>query len=144
MDRVNPVIGAFCTPAPDVARAQAKAMVEAGHHGGKAGWGCSPVGCRDRHQGFGLHQRHQDPRPDRIVYKDYVPTEDDVVVERLKAAGAIILGKTNVPEFGYSGASYNLISPPTNVRGTLKTHRRRIERRLGCGSGRRSRSDGNW
>ena len=48
-----------------------------------------------------------------IVYKDYVPTEDDVVVERLKAAGAIILGKTNVPEFGYSGASYNLIFPPT-------------------------------
>ena len=49
-----------------------------------------------------------------IIYKDYVPTEDDVVVERLKAAGAIIIGKTNVPELGYSGASYNLIFPPTN------------------------------
>ena len=43
-----------------------------------------------------------------------MPTEDDVVVERLKAAGAIIIGKTNVPELGYSGASYNMIFPPTN------------------------------
>jgi aspartyl-tRNA(Asn)/glutamyl-tRNA(Gln) amidotransferase subunit A len=42
-----------------------------------------------------------------------VPDEDDVVVERLKGAGAIILGKTNVPELGYSGASYNMIFPPT-------------------------------
>ena len=49
-----------------------------------------------------------------IIYKDYVPTEDDVVVERLKAAGAVIIGKTNVPELGYSGASYNMIFPPTN------------------------------
>jgi Asp-tRNA(Asn)/Glu-tRNA(Gln) amidotransferase A subunit family amidase len=37
----------------------------------------------------------------------------NVVVERLKAAGAVIIGKTNVPEFGYSGASFNLIFPPT-------------------------------
>jgi aspartyl-tRNA(Asn)/glutamyl-tRNA(Gln) amidotransferase subunit A len=44
----------------------------------------------------------------------FVPTEDDVVVERLKAAGAVIIGKTNVPELGYSGASYNMIFPPTN------------------------------
>ena len=36
------------------------------------------------------------------------------MMQRPKAAGAIILGKTNVPEFGYSGASYNLIFPPTN------------------------------
>ena len=42
-----------------------------------------------------------------IVYKDFVPEEDDIVVERLKNAGAIILGKTNVPEFGYSGTGHN-------------------------------------
>src|SRR5262249_6012998 len=37
------------------------------------------------------------------AYADFVPDEDDIVVERLKAADAVILGKTNVPEFGYSG-----------------------------------------
>ena len=35
------------------------------------------------------------------LYADFVPDEDDIVVERLKDAGAVILGKTNVPEFGY-------------------------------------------
>ena len=40
------------------------------------------------------------------AYKDFVPDEDDVAVERLKEAGAIVLGKTNVPEFGYSGVGH--------------------------------------
>ena len=47
------------------------------------------------------------------LYRDFVPDEDDIVVERLKAAGAIIIGKTNVPEFGYSGASHNPIGEAT-------------------------------
>src|SRR5262249_61629071 len=48
-----------------------------------------------------------------ILYKDFVPDEDDIVVERLKAAGAVIIGKTNVPEFGFSGTSHNMIFPAT-------------------------------
>src|SRR5207245_9720700 len=48
-----------------------------------------------------------------IIYKDLVPDGDDVGVERLKDAGAVIVGKTNVPELGYSGASYNMIFPAT-------------------------------
>jgi aspartyl-tRNA(Asn)/glutamyl-tRNA(Gln) amidotransferase subunit A len=39
-----------------------------------------------------------------------------VQADDLRAAGAIIIGKTNVPELGYSGASYNMIFPPTNNR----------------------------
>ena len=110
MDRVNPVIGAFCTPAPDVARAQAKA-VEADIMAGKSVGPLAgvPIGIKDL-----VYTKGIKTTSGSIVYKDFVPTEDDVVVERLKAAGAIILGKTNVPEFGYSGASYNLIFPPTN------------------------------
>src|SRR5258707_710861 len=41
------------------------------------------------------------------------PRPPPLVVERLTAAGAVIIGKTNVPELGYSGASFNLIFPPT-------------------------------
>ena len=48
-----------------------------------------------------------------FAYKDFVPEEDDVVVERLRKAGAVILGKTNVPEFGYSGVGHNPVFDTT-------------------------------
>ena len=41
------------------------------------------------------------------VYRDRIPTEDSVVVERIKSAGAVILGKTNTPEFGLLGETRN-------------------------------------
>ncbi len=47
------------------------------------------------------------------LYRDFVPDEDDIVVERLKDAGAVIIGKTNVPEFGYSGVGHNPVFPTT-------------------------------
>ena len=110
MDKLNPVLGAFCTPSPEVARAQAKA-IEADIMAGKTVGPLAgvPVGIKDLVYTKGIRTTSGS-----IIYKDYVPTEDDVVVERLKAAGAIIIGKTNVPELGYSGASYNMIFPPTN------------------------------
>src|SRR4030095_374266 len=43
------------------------------------------------------------------VFEDHVPTEDSLVVERLKAAGAIVLGKTNTPEFGAGGNTFNAV-----------------------------------
>lgn len=43
------------------------------------------------------------------LYENFVPDEDDTCVARLKAAGAIIVGKTNVPEFGYQGITDNRI-----------------------------------
>jgi aspartyl-tRNA(Asn)/glutamyl-tRNA(Gln) amidotransferase subunit A len=110
MEKLNPVLGAFCTPTPDVARQQAKAVeaeIMAGRPVGPLAG--VPVGIKDLVYTKGIRTTSGS-----IVYKDFVPSEDDVVVERLKAAGAIIIGKTNVPELGYSGASYNLIFPPTN------------------------------
>jgi amidase len=44
-----------------------------------------------------------------LLYRDYVPKEDALVVRRLKQAGAIILGKTNTPEFATGGNTYNEI-----------------------------------
>src|SRR5215475_1550040 len=43
------------------------------------------------------------------VFEDHVPTEDALIVERLKAAGAIVLGKTNTPEFGAGGNTFNAV-----------------------------------
>ncbi|MGH8705712.1 MAG: amidase [Burkholderiales bacterium] len=41
------------------------------------------------------------------VFRDYVPVEDELPVARLRAAGAIILGKTNVPELTFEGITWN-------------------------------------
>lgn len=43
------------------------------------------------------------------IYENSVPETDDLIVERLKQAGAIILGKTNTPEFGHRGTTENLL-----------------------------------
>ena len=48
-----------------------------------------------------------------FAYQNFVPDEDDVVVERLKQADAIIIGKTNVPEFGYSAVGHSPVFETT-------------------------------
>ena len=47
------------------------------------------------------------------IYRDNVPTEDAPSVERMKAAGAIMLGKTNTPTLGWVGVTDNLLFGPT-------------------------------
>lgn len=109
MDRVEPVLHAFCTPTPDLARERARQLeadIMAGRPVGPLAG--VPVGIKDLVLTKGIRTTSGS-----IIYKDFVPDEDDVVVERLKNAGAVIIGKTNVPELGYSGASYNMIFPPT-------------------------------
>ncbi|MCZ7570258.1 MAG: amidase [Ardenticatenaceae bacterium] len=46
-----------------------------------------------------------------LVYRDFMPDEDSVHAERLRKAGALILGKTNTPEFGLSGRTANRLGP---------------------------------
>jgi amidase len=56
------------------------------------------------------------------LLKDFVPKEDSILVERIKSAGAIIIGKTNVPEFGLGSQSYNPVFGTTlNAHDTTKT-----------------------
>jgi Asp-tRNA(Asn)/Glu-tRNA(Gln) amidotransferase A subunit family amidase len=43
-------------------------------------------------------------------YADFIPGDDDAAVERIKAADAIVIGKTQVPEFGYSGTGQTPLS----------------------------------
>jgi amidase len=47
------------------------------------------------------------------ILKDFVPTRDSLPVERMRAAGAIFIGKTNVPEFGLGSHTYNPVYGPT-------------------------------
>ncbi len=109
MEALDPVIHAFCTPAPDVARAAAKRVddeVMAGRDPGPLAG--VPVGIKDLVSTAGIRTTSGS-----WAYAEFVPQEDDVVVERLRAAGAVILGKTNATEFGYSGTSDNPVFEAT-------------------------------
>ncbi|KYG20634.1 glutamyl-tRNA amidotransferase [Bradyrhizobium sp. AT1] len=48
-----------------------------------------------------------------VLFRDHVPVEDDLVVARLRRAGAIIVGKTNTPEFGFGAVCTNRLRGPT-------------------------------
>ena len=109
MDRLEPTLHAFCTPTPELARKAAKEIekrIMAGEDVGPlAGvpWGCKDLICT-----AGIKTASGS-----FAYADFVPDEDDVVVERMRQAGAVMLGKTNVPEFGYSGVGHNPLFPTT-------------------------------
>jgi len=61
-----------------------------------------PVGIKDVTPVAGLRTTYGSP-----IFADHVPAEDAVVVQRLRAAGAIVLGKTNTPEFAAGGNTWN-------------------------------------
>jgi aspartyl-tRNA(Asn)/glutamyl-tRNA(Gln) amidotransferase subunit A len=103
MEKLEPILHAYCTPTPEIARKAAKQIEKRI----MAGEDCGPLagvpwGCKDLICTAGIKTASGS-----IAYADFVPDEDDVVVERMRAAGAVILGKTNVPEFGYSGVGHN-------------------------------------
>jgi len=61
-----------------------------------------PVGIKDVTAVAALRTTYGSP-----IYADHVPAEDALVVRRLRDAGAIILGKTNCPEFAAGGNTFN-------------------------------------
>jgi amidase len=44
-----------------------------------------------------------------LIFKDFVPTADSLMVDRLRKAGVIFIGKTNAPEFGLGSHTYNAV-----------------------------------
>lgn len=98
---------AFCEPTPELARSTAREVDDALARGEEVGpLAGVPIAVKDLIATKGIITRSGSP-----AYRDFVPDEDDIVVERVKAAGAVILGKTTVPEFGYSGVGHSPVSP---------------------------------
>ena len=61
-----------------------------------------PVGIKDLQPTAGIRTTYGSP-----IFKDFVPTEDSLTVQRYKDAGAIVIGKTNTPEFGAGSQTFN-------------------------------------
>ncbi len=101
--RVNPQINAIVTLVPERALAAADAADAALARGAAVG----PL--------HGLPIAHKDLEPTRgirttfgsRIYRDFVPDENSLLVDRLQGAGAITIGKTNTPEFGAGSQTFN-------------------------------------
>ena len=76
-----------------------------------------PVAHKDLVETKGIRTTYGSP-----IFKDFVPEHDALIVERLKKAGAITIGKTNTPEFGAGSQTYNEVFGETlNPYDTAKT-----------------------
>jgi amidase len=103
IDRVNSKVNAIVTLTADRALAEARAKDDALARGAAPG----PL--------FGLPVAHKDLVPTRgirttygsPIYRHHIPDQDALLVERLRAAGAVTIGKTNTPEFGAGSQTFN-------------------------------------
>jgi amidase len=103
IERLNPTLNAVCTLAIDQARAAARALEDKVMRGEAPGLLCGvPVGIKDVTETAGIRTTYGSP-----LHADNVPAEDALVVQRLKAAGAVVIGKTNTPEFATGGNTFN-------------------------------------
>lgn len=103
IERVNPTLNAVVTLATDQARAAAQEAEAAVMRGDTLGsLHGLPIGVKDVTRTAGIRTTFGSP-----LFKDYVPEEDAEAVRRLKAAGAIVLAKTNTPEFATGANTVN-------------------------------------
>lgn len=109
VEQLNPRINAYCTLVIGTARVQAKeaeAMVMRGEH--LEPLHGIPVSIKDLITTNGIRTTGGSK-----IYENFIPQTDAIVVERLKAAGAIIIGKTNTSEFGSTFFTDNKVFGPT-------------------------------
>jgi amidase len=109
IDRVNPRVNAIVSAIPpEQALAQAdaadRALANAGQRGAVGVLHGLPVAVKDLVETQGIRTTRGSP-----IYRDFVPERDALIVERMKAAGAIVIGKTNTPEFGAGSQTFNAV-----------------------------------
>lgn len=105
IERLNPAVNAVTAVCYERARKEAKAAEQAVLRGEHLGLLHGlPTGIKDLDETGGLLTTYGSP-----LYRDFVPERDNAMVARVRAAGAIVVGKTNVPEFGAGANSRNFV-----------------------------------
>jgi amidase len=109
IDRLNPTLKAIITPCRERAEAEAKAADQALARGeAKGALQGVPFTIKDLTATAGVRTTYGS-----LIYQDYVPQKDEICVARLRAAGGILIGKTNTPEFGMGAHCTNALYGPT-------------------------------
>jgi amidase len=101
IERHNPKLNAIVTFVPEQALAAAKALDRRKE---KPPLGGLPLAYKDLVPTKGVRTTWGS-----LVYRDHVPEQNHLVVDRLSAAGAILIGKTNTPEFGAGSQTFNKV-----------------------------------
>jgi amidase len=110
IELVNPKVNAIVTLVPEMAaEAAAKADEMQAHKETLGPLHGLPVAHKDLLETRGIRTTFGSP-----LYKEHIPTEDDIVVDRMRRAGAIIIGKTNTPEFGAGSQTFNKVFGATH------------------------------
>ncbi len=110
IERVNPQVNAIITLVAERALAEAHAADAALARGQVLGpLHGLPVAHKDLVQTKGIRTTSGSP-----LYRDFVPEQNDLIVERIQQAGAITIGKTNTPEFGAGSQTFNTIFGATH------------------------------
>ncbi len=105
IERVNPKVNAFVTMALEMAaQAAAEADEMQARHEKLGPLHGLPVAHKDLIETRGIRTTFGSP-----LFRDYIPAENDLIVERMRRAGAIVIGKTNTPEFGAGSQTFNTI-----------------------------------
>jgi amidase len=105
IERINPVVNAIVTLVPERALAAARAADAALARGDDVGpLHGLPIAHKDTLATKGIRTTQGSP-----LYADAVPEENALIVERIQGAGAIPIGKTNVPEFGAGSQTFNTV-----------------------------------
>jgi len=105
IERINPQVNAIVTLVAEKAMGQARRADEAQARGAKLGpLHGLPIAHKDLVETAGIRTTFGSP-----IFKDNVPVEDAILVERIRDAGAICLGKTNTPEFGAGSQTFNAV-----------------------------------
>jgi aspartyl-tRNA(Asn)/glutamyl-tRNA(Gln) amidotransferase subunit A len=110
ISRIDPDLNAFCELRADDARAQARAVGARLARGEAVGpLAGVPIGVKDLEDATGFRTTFGDP----AHASDPPATHDSVEVARLRAAGAVVVGKTNTPAYGFHAETNNLVFGPT-------------------------------
>src|ERR1700687_3047501 len=110
IERVDPNVNAIVTLVPEMAaHAAAKADEMQAHKETLGPLHGLPVAHKDLLETRGIRTTFGSP-----LYKDYIATEDDIVVDRRRRAGGITIGKTNTPEFGAGSQTFNNVFGATH------------------------------
>ena len=117
IERINPKLNAFLTVAPEGALAEARAAERELARGKCRGpLHGIPVALKDN-----IWARNLPTTVGSRILRDFLPSEDATVVRKVRRAGAIVIGKTNLHEFAYGVTSENPHYGP--VRNPWKTDR---------------------